>query len=231
VELAKRERFFDLPNVIVPVEEKGSPSPERSPEKIPPVARKRKRRRWRIPAVLVAFVFGLAALGYFTGFFDRFIPGKETVAVKMNAPDDDDKLVFGKRSKPDSLSATDVDTAREAISHELDERTSRQKALAIKETKTRPVAATEPESHVPVNSIAVTASKPYHIIGGAFLVPGNAERLKASLERKGFSPVILPKRGDYYMLSLGSFDTLEQATEAMRQLRGKLEQELWVMKK
>jgi nucleoid DNA-binding protein len=228
-ELAKRERFFELPKVNLPVEEK-APSPEPSPERVSPHAGKRSKRRWWIPAALVAFIIGLAALGYNTGVFDRFFTGNKTDVVEMNAKSDDNKLVFGKKAESDSAPAG-MDTIREAISHELDERTSRQKALAIEEAKTRPVAASKPVSPAPVQTTPVTTGKPYHIIGGAFRVQNNAERLKASLAKRGFSSELLPRQGDYYMLSLGSYDTHEQATEAMRELRRRLEQEMWVMKK
>ena len=115
-----------------------------------------------------------------------------------------DKLVFGKRA--DSV---DADTLRGQISQELDERTSRENALAYENVEEQPQPAVQQKDETPAretNRPATVYAKPYHIIGGAFLIEENAERLKESLEKKG-ATVQQFTHGDYHMLSLGSFDT------------------------
>ncbi|RPI46931.1 MAG: SPOR domain-containing protein [Bacteroidetes bacterium] len=74
------------------------------------------------------------------------------------------------------------------------------------------------------------AAGQYHIISGSFTVPGNAEKQVSQLRNKGLNPELLPKRGKYTMVSLGSYAAKNEAVSAMNQLRARLEQDLWVMK-
>jgi cell division protein FtsN len=81
------------------------------------------------------------------------------------------------------------------------------------------------------NLIEELRRKKYHIIAGAFLVPNNAERQKKEMEKRGLQAEVLPKRGDYFMVSLGSYDTQQEATKAMNELSKSLDKQLWIMKK
>ena len=181
------------------------------------------RRIWRIVAVVAALVLGLAAVIYFTGIYRNFTAnGSETVITPADQ-DTTDRLVFGNRTNGES------DSLQESISQELDKRTAREEALRYEE-QTGPAEPVTGNAVEPQQPSAPPSGGPYHIISGAFQVSNNAERQKALLEKKGFSPELLPKRGNYYMVSLGSYDTREMAAAAMQQMKVKLGQELWVMK-
>lgn len=237
-ELLKRANLFELPKIGMPVINPVA-SPVKPPD-APPVLRtaviekpivrqvtidSRKTKRW-IPAALVALVIVLSALGYFTGIFKNTRSANQSTYLSADTNEDPERLVFGSREAADT-NQHKPDTFREKISHELDERTVRENALRYEEPRPKPLPDAKVAGSEPVKT---TLSKPFHIIAGAFLVPNNAERLKLQLEGKGFSPVLLPKRGDYYMVSLDSFDSAGQAAAAIKQLRGKLDQALWVKK-
>jgi cell division protein FtsN len=93
---------------------------------------------------------------------------------------------------------------------------------AVEEVITTETAAAEQETPDAVSG--------YHIIAGAYMVPDNAEKQKQILENRGFKSIILPPQGSYYMVSLGSYRTLEQVTDVMNSPRDELEIPLWVKK-
>jgi cell division protein FtsN/nucleoid DNA-binding protein len=228
-EMVKRANMFELPKLDIPVERTVSPGVViEQPMKRSTFTGRNKRRRW-ILAVIIALLIGLSAVVYFAGMYESFMTGHKTKASNAVKNENPDKLVFGNQVATDS-NRIEIDTLREKISRELDRRTARENALLYKEDETKPAEEIKNAVSKPIHPVLTVNNKPYHIIAGAFLVPNNAERKKLQLEGKGFSPALLPKRGDYYMVSLGSYDSQEQAVEAMRLLRLKLKQELWVMK-
>jgi hypothetical protein len=228
-ELLKRANFLELPKLNIPVAPQVSPASVSETHGKHQVAGAKKKRRWWIPAASIALLIGLLTVAYFTGIVDSFLAGDKITIVGSKTKADSGKLVFGNRGTSGSKQ-NETDTLKEKISRELDERTARENALLYKEGESEPTEKAKQAISEPVQPALNTANKAYYIIAGAFLVPNNAGRQKLQLERKGFSPVLLPKRGNYYMVSLGSYDSHEQAVIAMRQLRRKLEQELWVMK-
>jgi hypothetical protein len=50
------------------------------------------------------------------------------------------------------------------------------------------------------------------------------------MRKKGINAELLPRRGKFYMVTLGSYPTLAEAQAAMELLKGQLDQDLWVMK-
>ena len=224
-ELLGRVNLFELPKLDVPVKRSVSkPVPPGKPVQPTVKVHLKKKRKWWIPAALVTLLAGLSALVYFTGLYESFKSGNQTTVITSEDTGNADRLVFGNRVN------TKTDTLQERISRELDKRTKREEALQYKEAKNKLAESNENLINEPVPATLTASEKPYHIIAGAFLVPNNAERQKSQLEKKGFSPILLPRQGDYYMVSLGSYDSREQAVAAMRQLRKELEKELWVMK-
>ncbi len=223
-ELVSRINIFELPKLDIPVARTVTPRTINPKPYVPPIVTNTvKRRRWWIPLSISALFAGLLALVYFTGLYQRFTSREPVVLVSSNDSSEDDRLVFGNRD------SSGTDTAQERISRELDQRTAREEALLYEEAKNKPVEVIEKPAPQPVSPVvAVNTEKGYHIIAGAFGVESNAIRQKARLEKKGFSPVLLPKRGNYYMVSLGSFDSKEQAAAALSQMKERLDQELWV---
>jgi nucleoid DNA-binding protein len=224
-ELIGRINIFELPKLDIPAAKAVTPRTITPKPYIPPVSiNTEKKRRWWIPAALVALLIGLASLVYFTGLYKRFASHEPVAIVSSEDSSQDDRLVFGNRV------STESDTMQERISRELDKRTAREEALVYQEAREKTAENFEKDVIQPVQPVISVPDKSYHIIAGAFQVEANAKRQKAQLENKGFSPVLLDKRGKYYMVSLGSYDTKEQAVIALKQFRGKLEQEMWVMR-
>jgi hypothetical protein len=228
-EALKRANIFELPNLDISVVQPVFPKPaiERPIDR--QAANRRNKRRWWMPAALIALIIGLSTLIYFSGIYENYRARDKTNTIGSETNDVGNRLVFGNRVTTDS-NHEETDTLKGKISRELDKRIARKNALLYEETQHKSSGETGNTISESNKRPIIAPDKPYHIIAGAFLVPNNAERQKLQLERKGCSPVLLPKRGDYFMVSLGSYDSREQAASAMRQLRDKLEQELWVMK-
>lgn len=192
------------------------------------------KRKLLIPALVsIFFVLALAAF-FISGLHREFfnLSGKETGDAGSG---DRNKIVFGRPPVYD-------DSLSEAISDNLDESTLKENALSYEEAGQQeiPSAALSQESITlpddtprmvtgQVETINTTVSG-YHIIAGAYMVPDNAEKQKQMLENRGFKTIILPPQGSYYMVSLGSYSTLEQVTEVMNSLRSELDIPLWVKK-
>ncbi len=241
-ELMKQISLFDLPKInLQPAQQdsgaaaKTVPQPVPQAEKVFPVISNKKKNRWWIPAAVVALVLGLAAYGYFTGLYEKFIIGKNAEVLISESDNQDERLVFGSRTNADSA-ANEKDSLKALISKQIDERTTREHALSYKEPNTEKQVSvvSEPKqvnAPAPVNRVAPSADHPFHVIAGSFTILENAERQMAKLQKKGLSPIMLPKRGKYYMVSLGSYSTAEQAKAAKQQFKEQLDQELWVMKR
>jgi nucleoid DNA-binding protein len=246
-DLLNRISLFDLPNVRVPVSKSETvpvpppvikPASPKPPVEKPPVGKTevkqpvvviRKRRKWWIPVSILVLLFIAGAGLYYTGLIGD-VSG--IFNSKSDIKTEDNKLVFGK-----SHAAENTDVIKDStddISRELDERTSRENALAIDEAAEKTENATaEKEIPQPENTaeIAVNNNLPFHIIAGAFLVPNNADRQVEQLSRKGLTATVLPKKGDYFMVSLGSYATSDEATAAMSAMKDKAGSQMWVMKR
>jgi nucleoid DNA-binding protein len=235
-ELLRRISLFELPSINIPqvekTEETRKPAPEpivhtpRPVREIPaavPVIEHPKKRTWWIPVTVVVLLAALLLPVYLTGNLDMLFSDFTGLFVKKEKPVKE-KLVFGNPVDAGN------DTAVQDISKKLDEQVDRDKAFAYEEPAAKVQEQTEQPVESPVNA-GSDQNKPFHIISGAFLVPNNAERHKALLEKKGLTPVVLPKKGDYYMVSLGSFPTMHEAVSAMKQMQGQVKNELWVLKR
>ncbi len=74
---------------------------------------------------------------------------------------------------------------------------------------------------------AAEGSNHFHIIGGAFAIPENAEKFVTKLKKLGYDAVIIDKKLD--MVSYGSFSTREKAMEAIAKIRA-VQSDVWLMK-
>ncbi len=251
-ELLMQINLFDLPKLNVqPVQQESRVEPQPVPKPVPqpapqqkpavvtpqvtPVVYNKKKSRLWIPAALVGLILGLAAYAYFAGFYDRFLTGRKAEVLISENNQQDERLVFGNRTNTDSIKNAD-DSLKTMISRQIDERTTRERALSYEASKAEkqvPVAPEPKQVNTPEPVIAVSSfpDKPFHVIAGSFTLLENAERQLAKLQKKGFSPAMLPKRGKYYMVSMGSYNTEEQAKAAKQQFKEQLGQELWVMER
>jgi cell division septation protein DedD len=224
-DLVKRISLFELPKINIP-----APPPEKTAAPVAPavIHKPVKRTRWWIPAIILLFVLiiGFLAPIYFTGNMDTLLGDLKGLITGVKKQPEKEKLVFGNPVHENS------DTSQ--VSRELDEQVDRENALSIeqKENKAKPQPKQEsPAVTAPVTSTVPETGKPYHIISGAFKVPENAEKHMAVLRQSGISAIILPKKGEYYMVSLGSYGSPVEAASAMKQFQEKVKNELWVMKK
>ena len=69
----------------------------------------------------------------------------------------------------------------------------------------------------------------YHIIGGCFALPGNADRKLAQLRSNGYPARRLRKRGDLHPVAFGSYATRAEALQALDQVRANGEGSAWLL--
>jgi hypothetical protein len=224
-ELLKQISLFELPKLEVKNIRSIAPPPEETVKVVKTYDRsKPKKKRWWIAAAFLILIAGAAVYFYYSGIY-RYAPewirfGNRNAKSGESA----DLLVFGTRNN------NETDTLQERISREIDEKTNRENALAYQGKQEEPADEGTITSIEKKDEFTGTFNKPYHIIAGSFLVPNNAELKKEQLEKMGFFPLVLPPRGDYYMVSMGSYQTSEEAMTVIQQLKSKLKQDLWVMK-
>ena len=118
-----------------------------------------------------------------------------------------DVIVFGPKDK------VTEDSTLAAIGQSIDENTLPKKALSIQST---------PSSQFQVGDIS------YYLIAGSFKYTKNAERLKVTLQGKGFNPTIMTK-GSYIRVVLGEFNDKELALSELRRIRYQFDQSVWLM--
>jgi nucleoid DNA-binding protein len=209
-----------MPELTVPVLQDKPPLPKGPVAPLAELTRQKKNRLW-IPASVAIVVVALIAGAYYTGLLEPLMRIAAKNAQTGSEEVKPDRLVFGSR---DSVNG---DSLRETVSQEIDRQTRREEALQIQPEN----LADKPVSTNNTAAPATAFEKPFHIIAGAFAVEANAERMKTRLEKKGFSAVILPQQGKFYMVSLGSYTTLEEASESLQQISLTLDQELWIRSK
>jgi len=73
------------------------------------------------------------------------------------------------------------------------------------------------------------ASERFHIIGGCFALPGNADRKLAQLMSNGYPARRLRKRGNLHPVAFGSYATRAEALQALDQVRANGEGSAWLL--
>lgn len=215
-----------LPTVNFRTAKREEPQPaERANEKfiVPPEP---KRRKALVPVLITAIATIAIAAFFLSDLHREIFKGSGMVSGTSDA--ESQKIIFGKPPVyNDSLAETIIDN--------IDRSTLKENALSYEEPQPDPSRETEVAEVLTTETAApaqetLTAVSGYHIIAGAYVVPDNAEKQKQLLENRGFKSIILPPQGSYFMVSLGSYRTLEQVTEVMNSLRDELEIPLWVKK-
>lgn len=229
-EINYRIDSFGLPPIEVPHPAKQfETKPRTIPlQEVPVVTQKKKK----IPvAALIAFFIILSAgVVYFTGIFDRFVKplflADETASE--NNVTDSNKIIFGQTV------TADEDTIAAEVNQQLTEKTSKEKALYYEESAKPVPKQTEIQTRPaepPTAAPPVTRPGNYFIVAGSFLKPGNADRQKANLEKKGYMPRIVRKNDNFFYVTLQSFDNKESAKAEMKILARELDIPMWVMQK
>jgi hypothetical protein len=236
-----RIQSFGLPEVEIPASSK--PKPEIPRRTFPqPVVQPVTRKRFRVPlaAVITVLVLVGAGLVYFTGLFENYLKPLFVRAepVAMISEESPGSIAF------DHSSVAEEDTLTGLIDQQLAEQSSKEKALYYKEPVKKTEAKTEsPSAEIQAASPAVQTEPPvtvaasvfpggeYHIVAGSFLMPGNADRQKIQLEKKGYNPQIIRKNDEFFYVTLQAYDSRDMAIAEMRKLKRELDLPLWVMRR
>lgn len=216
-----------LPSVTFRTAKRDEPQTFEKIHEKPALPAEARKRKLLIPALIILLVTIVTSL-FLTGLHREIINLSRSESGNAK-PKNQNRIVFGRPPVyNDSLS--------KAISDDLDKSTLKENALSyeepqpsIPEPSERPAEENTVTAAVTSGSLN-TAVRGYHIIAGSYVVPDNAEKQKYLLEARGFKTIILPPQGNYYMVSLGSYTTLEQVTEVMNSLRNELDIPLWVKK-
>jgi hypothetical protein len=237
-DLLKRISLFEMPRIEVPrpanIKAESTQSTVRSETKISekapvPVRTKteyRGNRKWIIPVVLLGLLLGMLVVIYFTGNMSVLVSDIKSIFIS-ESKDSTRQLVFG-NAATDTTKITDTLTTQ--ISKELDKQVDRSKALSIDVPER---AADNKRTVVPDRTAPEEKpnyARPYHIVAGSFTVLENAEKQRSTLLAKGLDAEILPKKGKFYMVSLGSFDTPGEASSEKNIMQRVAGFELWVMR-
>ena len=223
-----REKSYTdvLPVLDMPFRSKQETAPNQkkvTADQLPsPVILPAKRKRFRVPVMILIALAILTSVIYFTGLYTNLFSELGLIEEKEE-PAGTNRIVFGKAPvEPDSL--------QQAVSSQLDESTTKENALSYT-PPTREDSSGNPEPENTSRLPGSASSGAYYIIAGSYLVPNNAERQCSQLQQKGFQATVLPPNGTYYMVSVGSYQTLEQAREALEKLRAEFGSVLWVDKR
>ena len=225
-----RIQSFGLPAIEIPQSAIPSEIPCRTvPPPLVPVVSK-KRKRIPLAAIIISLILIGAGVFYFTGLFDRYLKPLFLSAepTLMDNSTNDDKIVFGQPVPAEE------DTLVMAVDKQLAERSLKGKALYYKEpekTEQKQPEATAEKAEPAVTLPQAIQTGDFHIVAGSFLIPGNADRQKNTLEKKGYTPRIIQKDDEFFYVSLQAFNSKETAVSEMQKLSRELNLPLWVMKK
>ncbi len=88
---------------------------------------------------------------------------------------------------------------------------------------------TEKLETTPVENI-VSDSPKFYLVGGSFKVEENANDYILQLKEKGFEPFLLGKRGNFYIIAIGTYDTEKEALAAKQKfIKNSQGSGVWVM--
>ncbi len=81
----------------------------------------------------------------------------------------------------------------------------------------------------PARAEAAVLRKRFHIVGGCFAEPGNADRFLGDLRSKGYDAVQLDLHRGLHPVAFGSFATRREALDALTQLRSEGAGSAWLL--
>ena len=88
---------------------------------------------------------------------------------------------------------------------------------------------TEELETTPVETV-VSNSPRFYLVGGSFKAEENAENYLIQLKEEGFEPFHLGKRGNFYIIAIGTFNSEKEALEAKRKFtENSPESGVWIM--
>jgi len=211
----------EIPKKEAPKKAEKPVKPVKTP-KTPKPPKEKKERKKRSTffyvniALLVLLIAGgvLVGLNYskvqtFLGFTPKVIehPAALTLADEDEDIDEEPEEIQAKVIAPEDNEAdgTKVEETQEQTTPPTAEKTPAEKA-PVKET---------PAPTKVVKTTSTSSSGSYHIIGGGFGDPANAERFAAILHEKGLSAEVIGVFDGLSLVSMQSFSSLQEAKDAL----------------
>ncbi len=178
------------------------------------------RRRLMIPLTIATLAVVLFVFLYYTGMLGPLFTGNsDKTASDITGMDEKDRIVFGRlpEERADSPSLPEGNTKEGMTS----DQTGDMPGTPVPQSNT---GGTSVYSNAGIQPAGL-----YHIIAGSFRISGNAEQQMKLLQAKGFETIILPP-GDipFYLVSIGSFASRQQAIDSLDRYRQILGNQIWV---
>jgi len=131
--------------------------------------------------------------------------------------------------KKDNLVETDIDETASQQTENTDETLLDKTTVESLETSDETSNTTNQRLEKPIN--IVTTYK-YHVIGGAFGEPANAEKKLKQLVAKGYDARIVGiNKRQLTQVAFGSYATMEEAENVLNEIRKTVEKDAWVLVK
>lgn len=182
---------LDLKNEAVP-------EPEPAKESIPPLKQKAEKRKNRTGFWYLLILVPILVAGFFV--------------LKNNSS----------QEKPSS-------TKKKEIGIVLKETPEKKQELIAADTIKKEILEPEVTENTNVDSVTNTSPKVeeekivasgspvYYLVGGSFKEEENAGKYMIELQEKGFEPFYLGKKGNFYIVALGTYKTESEAVTAKRE--------------
>ncbi len=179
--------------------------------------------RYIAVAASLLLLFTLVFIGWQSGVL------KNANLASLNPFSDDPAALY--HPDPAKLPDTEVtkENVRDLIASNNRNDTSRYLNIIINGSIPLVLSLEESPAPPPVKSKTAKPSSKgrFHIIGGAFSIPENADKFLAKLKQLGYDAVIIDKK--LRMVSYGGFSTREEALQAMEKIKA-LQGDVWLMK-
>ncbi len=99
--------------------------------------------------------------------------------------------------------------------------------LTVRPAETESTYVAPPSVVIP----ATPKNASVHIIGGCFAEPDNADKLVQQLQSEGLPAYILDKHHGLHRVAMGSYTSMDEALQALRQVRDKGHPSAWILRK
>lgn len=207
------------------------------PQKTPKPAKEPKEKKKRgafFYINIVLFLFVLSGASLVVVYYDQvqsFLGLKKTEKKKPSAVQEEFAEITKAKQTEDapieeSESASDTNQT-EIVAETV--KTSEPEMHTESVTKPKQEEKTENSSQQ-MTSASSGASGAYHLIGGSFGDPTNAERFAQTLQGKGLPAQVLEKTGKLSLVSVQSFSSLEEAKSAISRVAEQAGAKLWIYK-
>ncbi len=217
-----------LPAVPVGVLKRAAAPQEPTVIAMPAKRAERKAFPWAVAATVAALLIGGAAVLAYRASQGHDAPwqgmaGLKTRPAPTYAPPSEAGFAPVSVPEPMRLPATDTGVHEVVLDAESDVRVKvdfRKTSVAAADT-TRVVIAQRP--------VSTDASMRFHVVGGCFAQPENADRMLSDLLAQGFPARRLRQRGDLHPVAYGSYATRAEALAALETVRSSGKRSAWLL--